>query len=297
MNNPLVSVNILSFNRKDELRNTLQKVSEQDYKNIEIIVVDNASTDSTAKTVQSDFPEVKLISLPDNIGIAGWNRGFEIAEGEYILLLDDDSYPSPNTIRKAISYFENNTSISIIAAKIINTKSGFVETNEFNERPNFFVGCGAFLKKEVYKNVGGFNELIFIYLHELEYCARCYNSGFDIRYVSDIIVYHDQSPNRRKWKNDNPYRTSFRYYHYFISYLIFLLQNFNLKYIIIYLPKWIINRVLVAIVFSYYKEFFKACSHLLRIRRKILEGRKVMKTSVQKFYRNGNIPFIDKDYF
>ena len=49
---PLVTVNILSYNRKDELRNTLTKVFEQDYKNIEVIVVDNASTDGSGEMVK-----------------------------------------------------------------------------------------------------------------------------------------------------------------------------------------------------------------------------------------------------
>ena len=52
MNNPLVTVNILSFNRKNELRHTLTKVFEQDYKNIEVIVVDNASSDGTQEMVK-----------------------------------------------------------------------------------------------------------------------------------------------------------------------------------------------------------------------------------------------------
>jgi len=67
---PLVTVNILSYNRKDELRFTLTKVYEQDYKNIEVIVVDNASSDGTLEMVEEEFPNVKLIKLDKNIGIA-----------------------------------------------------------------------------------------------------------------------------------------------------------------------------------------------------------------------------------
>ena len=90
---PLVTVNILSYNRKDELRNTLTKVYEQDYKNIEVIVVDNASNDGSSEMVIKEFPNAQLIQLEKNIGIAGWNEGFKVAKGEYILVLDDDSYP------------------------------------------------------------------------------------------------------------------------------------------------------------------------------------------------------------
>ncbi len=92
MNNPLVTVNILSFNRKEELRITLTKVFEQDYKNIEVIVVDNSSSDGSQKMVREEFPSVNIIELNENIGIAGWNKGFEIAKGKYVLVLDDDSY-------------------------------------------------------------------------------------------------------------------------------------------------------------------------------------------------------------
>jgi len=53
--NPLVTVNILSYNRKDELRVTLQKVFEQGYKNVEVIVVDNASADGTPEMVELRF--------------------------------------------------------------------------------------------------------------------------------------------------------------------------------------------------------------------------------------------------
>ena len=53
--NTLVTVNILSFNRKDELRNTLTKVYEQDYKNIEVIVVDNASSDGSSAMVKKEM--------------------------------------------------------------------------------------------------------------------------------------------------------------------------------------------------------------------------------------------------
>ena len=78
---PLVTVNILSYNRKDELRNTLQKVYEQDYENIEVIVVDNASSDGSPEMVDKEFPGAKLIKLEKNIGIAGWNEGFVGARG------------------------------------------------------------------------------------------------------------------------------------------------------------------------------------------------------------------------
>jgi len=105
-NQPLVTVNILSYNRKDELRNTLTKVFAQDYKNIEVIVVDNASSDGSSEMVKNEFPSVQLIQMEKNIGIAGWNEGFKIAKGDYVLVLDDDSYPEEQSIQKNSKYFK-----------------------------------------------------------------------------------------------------------------------------------------------------------------------------------------------
>jgi len=295
-NRPLVTVNILSYNRKDELRNTLKKVYEQDYKNIEIIVVDNASSDGTHEMVKSEFPEVKLIQLEKNIGIAGWNKGFEIAKGDYVLVLDDDSYPEVHTIELAISSF-NNKEISIIAANIFNTRMKDYETKDFNLRPNFFVGCGVFIKRDVIKKVGFFNELIFIYLHELDYCLRCYDKGINIIFQKDIIILHKQNEIRETWKNTNPYKTSFRFYHYLISYSIILIQRFGIRYVLIYLPKWILNRTIVAFRYNYFRELFKGLLFLIKNYEIIIENRIVLKEDIQKFYRYGNIPLLDRDYF
>jgi len=296
-NNPLVTVNILSFNRKDELRITLTKVFEQDYKNIEVIVVDNASTDGTQEMVKTEFPEVKLIELDKNIGIAGWNKGFEAAKGEYVLVLDDDSYPDKLSLERALRKFESNPNLGIIAAKVINNRIGKIETDGFRENPDFFVGCGAIIKKEVYNRIGGFNKLIFIYLHELDYSARVYSAGYDIKYIKEVIVYHNQSLTRKYGDNIDPYLSPFRFYNYSISYYIFLVSYFSLKNIIKYLPKWIINRFIVTIWYKFWSEFLKFIFYIIYNLPKIWKTRRPLPTNIQKIYRFGNIAFIDQDYF
>ena len=295
-NNPLVTVNILSFNRKDELRITLIKVFEQDYKNIEVIV-DNASSDGTQEMVKNEFPEVKLIGLKENIGIAGWNKGFEAAKGEYVLVLDDDSYPEKFALERALKWFGKIPNLGIIAAKVINNRIGKIETENFRENPDFFVGCGAIIKKEVYNRVGGFNKSIFIYLHELDYSARVYSAGYNIKYVEEVIVYHNQSLIREYGNKVDPYFSPFRFYNYSISYFIFLVSYFSLSNIIKYLPKWIINRLIVAISYKFWCEFFKFIFYVIYNLPKIWKTRNPLPKSIQEFYRFGNIALIDQDYF
>lgn len=296
LNNPLISICILHYNRFDELINTINKIRVSSYSHYEIIVIDNHSDFNGHNKLKELNDNIISRRLPSNKGVSAWNEAFKIAQGEIILVLDDDSYPDINSIELAVRYFEQNENVDIIAANIFNTSMNDYETKNFNPKPDFFVGCGAFIKKEVFNKVGYFNKLIFIYLHELDFCARCYNANLNIVYLKDIIIYHAQNQIRETWKNSNPYKSSFRFYHYFISYSIFLLQRFNLTFILLYLPKWIINRIIVAVRFKYFREFFRALYFLLKNFLRITKNRSALKLKVQKFYRNGNIPFLDHDF-
>ena len=199
--NPLVTVNILSFNRKDELRNTLTKVYEQDYKNIEVIVVDNASSDGSSEMVKKEFPEVKLIEMKENIGIAGWNEGFKGAKGDYVLVLDDDSYPITNTIRIGINKLMSENKIGIIACNIIiGSQFDLIYASPLDEleKPvDSFVGCGAIIRRSVLETIGGFESELFIYFHEVEYALRIIDAGWElVACPKSIIVHNIVSANR-----------------------------------------------------------------------------------------------------
>jgi GT2 family glycosyltransferase len=192
--NARVTVNILSFNRKAELRNTLQKVYEQAYPNIQVIVVDNNSNDGSAKMVMEEFPSVLLVSLEKNTGIAGWNEGFKVAEGEFILVLDDDSYPAPQAIELCITSMQENSQCGIVACRIMNTKTHtYANFLKINDIPYEFIGCGALLRKSMLDRVGFFSNVLFIYLHELEFSLRMIDAGYIIVEQPKAIVYHNVS--------------------------------------------------------------------------------------------------------
>ena len=110
---PLVSIVILSWNRHDDLKLTLDKVSKLDYPYTEIIVVDNHSTDESCEMAINNFPYVRLIRLPRNLGIEGFNIGMINSRGKYIVLLDDDSHPENSAISKMVEEFEANKRLGI----------------------------------------------------------------------------------------------------------------------------------------------------------------------------------------
>lgn len=296
--NPLVTVNILSFNRKDELRNTLTKVYEQDYKNIEVIVVDNASSDGSPEMVENEFPSVKLIKLQKNIGIAGWNKGFEAAKGEYILVLDDDSYPDNQTIFSGTSSMLTETNVGVVSFNVQNTRINKSETQDFlKTNPYLFNGCGALIKMEVVKMIGYYDDNFFIYLNELDFSIRIYNAGYELRYLENAIVFHNQSSVARRDKLQNPFLSSFKYSHYFLGYYIFLIKHFELKYFFRYSVKWVLNRLLICFKYPYLLTFLISIFKITLITPRVLKKRKVVSAKVQKHYNFGNTALIDRWYF
>src|ERR671932_631933 len=98
---PAVTIVFLVHNRREELRTSLrQMLAEPD---VEVIVVDNASQDGSAQMVREEFPEARVIERADNIGVAGWNDGFAVARGDWVLALDDDCYLPPGGLGRAIA--------------------------------------------------------------------------------------------------------------------------------------------------------------------------------------------------
>ncbi len=225
-NNPLVSVNILSFNRKEELRNTLTKVYEQDYKNVEVIVVDNASMDGSPEMVEVEFPKVKLFRMQKNIGIAGYNVGFNASNGEYILVLDDDSYPEQDSINKGLEPFYANSNVGIVALKIFNNYLNEFESDIIKFNTYSFIGCGAIFKRKIVELLKGYNEDYFLYHNELDFSARCMQHGYAIVYNDASTIIHNFNINERGIIKSSILRSERRYYYFFISYSIFIIQNF-----------------------------------------------------------------------
>lgn len=229
-NLPLVTVNILSYNRKEELKNTLTKVFEQDYRNIEVIVVDNASTDGSPEMVEAEFSTVILIKLRKNIGIAGWNEGFKIARGEFVLVLDDDSYPNKKSLELAIEKAINNLNSGAIAFSIIDVNTGkmfwagswlpdksIVETDW-----PVFVGCAVLFRTSLLNEEELFPSNLFLYQHELSVSSKIYSKNMVIYYHRNITAIHN-------CKLSTTYKSE-------IDKLVF--RN-NLIFILDYLPRFI----------------------------------------------------------
>ncbi|MBI3671521.1 glycosyltransferase family 2 protein [Candidatus Azambacteria bacterium] len=126
MNNPLISINLVVYNEESRIRRALQSTLSQTYKNIEILVFDNASTDGTAKIVKNEFPNVKLFTADKNYSFGpGQNRAAKMTSGKYIVGMSADVVLAENFVKEMVKTMEKDEKIGALQAKILHiTKAG-----------------------------------------------------------------------------------------------------------------------------------------------------------------------------
>jgi len=197
---PLVTVNILCFNRRDKVRQVLERIQEVEYVPLQIIVVDNGSSDGTAELIRHDFPYVELVYLPSNTGIGAWNEGFRRARGKYVLTLDDDCYPGRGSIDRMVEAFDANPKLGIVTFEIRIGDSGAVDNEFMRGEPSGsasggyvadnFIGCAVGIRRTLFDEIGYFDEDIFLYQHEVDFSVRVLNAGYTIEYMDGCVGHH-----------------------------------------------------------------------------------------------------------
>lgn len=199
------SVVILNHNGEEFLKECLDSLEKQAYPNYEIIVVDNASTDSSIKLIERNYPWVRVIKSKTNLGYAGGNNlGIENARGNYIVILNNDTAVDKHWLEELVGIAESDRKIGIVGGKVyyfdcpnkIQSIGGRLhEWNNFilfgsrigeNQEDigqyekcgeiDYALGCAFLIKKEVLENIGLFDEKYFIYNEEIELAYRAKKS-------------------------------------------------------------------------------------------------------------------------
>ncbi len=208
---PLVSVLIVTWNRREDVLETVQSVYDQAYPSFEVIVVDNGSTDGTVEAVRQAFSAVRLVALDRNMGISsGRNAGIRVARGDFIFCLDSDASPDPDAISNLVRKFQAEPQVGVINSKIVNAYTntldngpGWVYTEKQKAKQdteflsfNFSEG-GAAVRKAVFDQVGPFWDLLFFGCEGQELSLRVWDAGYKVLYYPKAIVYHRASPQAR----------------------------------------------------------------------------------------------------
>ena len=103
---PLVSIIVLNYNAGELLLNCINSLKKSTYSNLEIIIVDNISSDGSQEKCKNKFPDIKLIQNKNNLGYCGGNNvGIQHASGEFIVILNPDTIVEPNWVNELISAY------------------------------------------------------------------------------------------------------------------------------------------------------------------------------------------------
>lgn len=214
-----VSIIIPTMNRKDEIIACLHSIRETTYVPLEIIVVDNNSTDGTAEEIEQNFPEVILIRNKENlIAAGGRNTGIRQAKGDFLFFLDSDNVVDKNVIFELVGVISQNPKIGVVGPKmyfyrdpdriwfagadinLLTSKTTYIGLNEMDKGqhnqtrdtghfPNAFL-----VRKEVIEKIGDFDERYSIMYEESDFCLRAKRAGFSVLYVPTAKVWHNVPP-------------------------------------------------------------------------------------------------------
>lgn len=216
----LVSIITINFNNPDLTCDLIYSIKQSDYKNFEIIVIDNGSTKGNTFKIKKLFPDVNLIISKKNLGFSGGNNlGIENACGEYIFFLNNDTVIMPNSLRILVTKLQNNKSLGAVSPKIkyyyspriiqyagstpINTLTlrnkhlgnGIEDKGQFDNEhdTNYTHGAAMMFPKTIIEKVGKMPEIYFLYYEEIDWCEKIKSSGYKIRYIPTSVVYHKES--------------------------------------------------------------------------------------------------------
>jgi GT2 family glycosyltransferase len=186
---PLVSFILPTRDRAPVLQRVLGELRCLAYPfETEIIVGDNDSSDGTVEMVQRGFPDVLLNRFDSNLGAAARNRCMEIARGDYIMMLDDDSYPLGDSVQKAVRVFEDDLEgrIGVIAFNIKRADGSHETAGIYT----VFTGCGAMFRSETLRKVGGYPEDYLFYAEEYDLSCRIWQQGMRVVNFRELEVLH-----------------------------------------------------------------------------------------------------------
>lgn len=191
---PLVAAIVLSWNRRDEVLKTVDVLLQDTYPALEVLVVDNASSDGTPDALARRYPEVRVIALSTNRGISARDVGMRATDAEYVALFDDDSAPDPGAIAQMVALFEANPRLGIVP---FNVYGGAHPTAHMARMlPRDLVGyhaSGAGLRRRAALGAGGNDRDFFWGAEEWDQAVRILNDGWEIAFDPVIRAHHRTS--------------------------------------------------------------------------------------------------------
>lgn len=322
---PLVSVLIVTCNGIEHLPELLNSLKQQNYPNLEIIIIDNHSDGNSLSFINENYPGIGIFRNSKNLGHgAAFNIGLEKAKGEMILHLDDDIVVEEDTISKLvqaalakktwaalapkIKFYYNHAFINSMGNSIHKTDWGsdnfinYVDLGQFDHFTEPFSACfaAALLNRESIAKVGALDEFYQVYYDDVDWCFRAQINGFPVYIVPDAEVFHKFGGTMKKDK------------HFFLrkwelvigNRLYFTIKNLETKTIRSFLPRYLLEDMRnvggylingkLRHLFIYFKAYARFLSALPRVLLKRKEVQKLRKNIPDALLFLKNIPINHK---
>ncbi|MBC7688434.1 MAG: glycosyltransferase family 2 protein [Aquabacterium sp.] len=218
----LVSLITLNMNQPAVTEALLDSLeTRNNYGNIEVIVVDNASKVNPIPAWEQKYPWVSFIHSEKNLGFTGGNNlGIRQAKGDYLFVINNDTEVTENLISQLVTTLEQNPIIGVISPKInyfdkpdILQYTGYTSMNYFTARnkcigqyekdngqydyltgkTGYAHGAAMLVRREAMEKAGLLSDNFFIYYEELEWCERIRKAGYEIWVDMKALLYHKES--------------------------------------------------------------------------------------------------------
>lgn len=222
-----VSVIIVTYNSRDVIRACLDSLAAPATLQMEVIVVDNASSDGTPDLVAQAYPAVRLIAGRENLGYSkGVNVGIRAASGRYLLVLNPDTVVRSGAVQKLVDFMERTPDAGIVAPKLV-FQDGTVQLScrrfytltvlllrrtplgklfprakplrdhlmlDFDHgttRPvDWVIGAAMMVRRHAVETVGLMDERFFLYFEDVDWCYRMAQKGLKVYYIAEAVVEH-----------------------------------------------------------------------------------------------------------
>ncbi len=250
LNIPLVSIIIINYNGKSYLEKCLESIKKIKYDNLEIIVVDNNSTDGTMEFLVQNYPSIITLKLDKNYGFAKPNNmAAKIAKGDFLLFLNNDTEVTPNFLTELVQVLVGNDQIGICQSLLLKPNGKIDSSGDFidtigvvynSKKPIDKIreissarGASMIIRKKLFLDLGGFDEEFFVSFEDVDLGWRTWIKGYRVVINPKSIVYHHGGKTHDSIKEGISF-------HGLKNQLSMKITNFEIKYAISSLLKFFI---------------------------------------------------------
>ncbi len=186
---------IATYNRCSVLLRTLDHLTSLP-EALPIIVVDNGCNDNTAAAVRAHYPDVRVLTLPKNIGAAARTAGVRAVKTPFIAFCDDDGWWTPGALARALQVLREHPQLAVLNARMVVGDDERLDPacREMAKSDDgsiaFFLGGACVMRRSAFLQVGGYHHRFHIGAEEALLSLDLAQAGWDLRYMGQLVVHH-----------------------------------------------------------------------------------------------------------